>query len=94
MRDVQKVWKSRPLYLSIYNILKTLTMLQGGKEVYFTVEEIYEALKADASYKDTDISLRDVIQALIVLETNGLVKSFSNGEDVRRLSVALVTPTQ
>jgi Fe2+ or Zn2+ uptake regulation protein len=69
-------------------------MLQGGKEVYFSVEEIYEALKADASYKDTDISLRDVIQALIVLETNGLVKSFSNGEDIRRLSVTLVTPTQ
>ena len=90
----QKVWKSKPLYLSIYNILKTLTLLQGGKEVYFSVEEIYEAIKSDASYKDVDISLNDILKALMILELNGLIKSVSNGEDVRRLSVALATPNQ
>ena len=94
MKEAQKIWKSKPLYLSIYNILRTLTLLQGGKEIYFTVEEIYEAIKSDASYKDTEISLNDVLHALMILELNGLIKSMSNGEDVRRLSVALVMPNQ
>ena len=91
MRKGQSVWKSRPLYLSVYNILKTLTILQGGgKEIYFTVEEILEAIKSDMSYKNTDVSLRDVVKAVMILELNGLVKTMNNGEDVSRLSVALI----
>ncbi|NPA85115.1 MAG: hypothetical protein GXO07_03815 [Crenarchaeota archaeon] len=92
MRATHKTWKSKPLYLSIYNILRTLTLLQGGKEVYLSVEEIYEAIKSDASYKDTEISINDILKALMVLELNGLIKTMSNGEDVRRLSVSLLLP--
>ena len=95
MRAPKGIWKPLPLYLVVYNVIRTLTTLQGGqKETYFTVEEIYEAVKSDSHYRDVDLSVKDVVRAIMILELNGLVKTFSNGEDIMRLSVALVKPNQ
>ncbi len=87
-KEQLKVWKPQPLYLHVYNVLRTLTLL--GSLKYIELQKLYEVIKSDARFKDVDISLKDVLKAVMVLELNGLVATNSNGEDVRRMTVSLI----